>query len=163
MEPRREEEAEPNLRDGAFHGLGRAIQVEPTGRQHVRGARFAADGAVAVLGHRHARAGGDQRGRGGDVEARAAVAARAHHVRHGAQTHIDGNGMAKEKARCADEFAAGLALHAQGHEERPQADGLGFAAHDLVKDGAHLALGEVATRKGIRQGSVKFTHGGTPR
>ena len=163
MEPRREEEAEPNLRDGALHGLGRTIQIDPAGGQHVRGAGLAADGAIAVLGHRHARAGGDQGGRGGDVEARAAVAARAHHVRHGAQAHVDGDGVAEEEARGADEFAAGLALHAQGHEERPQADGLGLAAHDLVKDGAHLVLGEVAARKGVRQGSVKFTHGGTPR
>ena len=39
----------------------------------------------------------------------------------------------------------------------------GIYSADLVKDGAHLALGEVATRKGVRQRAVKLRHGGTPR
>ncbi len=72
----REHEAEADLLDAARDGVGREVDPHAERLEHVGRAGQAGRRAVAVLGHRAARARGDQRGGRRDVE-RLAAAARA--------------------------------------------------------------------------------------
>ena len=61
----------------AAHLFGRQVQVDAQRGQHVGAAALRRGRPVAVLGHLAARAGDDERGRGGDIEGVRAVAAGA--------------------------------------------------------------------------------------
>ena len=77
---RRHQEADAGLADGAFNQREIGIEIDAERRQHVGGAALRRQRPIAMLGHRHAAAGDDQRRAGRDVERAGAVAAGADDV-----------------------------------------------------------------------------------
>ncbi len=102
---------------GCFH-------VQPERLQRVCSAGFAAGGAIAVLGHRHARCGDHQANGGRDVERVVAVAAGAAAI-HGILRRSDRHEPGAQGPRGPGDLVAGFA--ALGH--RDQKNG-----HVVVRD-----------------------------
>ena len=118
---------------------GHAQRLEDVGAAAPAGRR-----AVAVLGHRDAGAGGDERRRRGDVEGAGAVAAGAAGVEDDVGVDVDLLGELGHGARHADDLLGGLALDAQRAEEGGRLGFAGTAAHDLEQHAAGLVLAQVA-------------------
>ena len=150
-EPRRavmrggEHEAKTDLVDAPRDGLRIEVDPHAEGLEEVGRAGQAGGRAVAVLGHRAPRSGGDQRRSGRDVEGRPAaagaggvdqvVAAGPHRARE--PSH--GRGQ-------ADQLVDRLALGAQRDQHRRRLHLGRVALHDLGQDGRGLLGGEVAPR-----------------
>ena len=133
-----------------------AERLEQVGRAGQPGGR-----AVAVLGHRAARAGGDQRGGGGDVEGRA-PAAGAGGVDQVVALGGHRRGEPPHRRGEADELVDRLALGAQRDQHRGDLGLRRVAGHDLGEHAGGLLGGEVAARgqrvdrlgqHGVRQGT----------
>ena len=123
-----------------------AVDVDAERRQHVGRARFRREIAVAVLGHRHAAAGDDERRRGRDVEGAGAVAAGADGV-DGARRRLDRQRLGAHGARGAGDLLDRLAAHAQRHQERAHLRRRRVARHHRVEGGGGLGLARAARRR----------------
>ena len=115
--------------------LGRKLDLHTESLHNVSRAAFGADAAVAVLGHADSSPGGDERGGRGNIEGAAGIAAGStgvdqrvgQRVAAGAADidRADGGAVdGKRRGGGADGFGEadylfdGLALHAQGNEQR---------------------------------------------
>jgi hypothetical protein len=142
MMRRGEHEAEAGLVDAAGDRVGAEVDARAHRLEHVGAAGEPGGRAVAVLGQRAARAGGDQGGGGRDVEGRA-PAAGAGGVEQVVAPAGHGRGQRAHGARQARELLDGLALGAQRDEEGRDLGLGGVAGHDLGEDRGGLLLGEV--------------------
>ena len=133
----REHEAEARAVDAARDGVGREVDAGAERLEHVGRAAQAGRRAVAVLGQRAARAGGDQRRGRRDVERRLAAAGPGG-VDEVVAVDRDGRRERAHRAREAGELVDRLALRAQRDEEARDLDLRGVAAHDLAEHRAGL-------------------------
>ena len=132
VEHRRVEEADPGLAQAALDHVRPGLDVHAELLEHVRRAAVRADGAVAVLGDRRARAGGDERRRGRDVERVPRIAAGAAGVEHDLGAGLDAARLRAHDAGAAGDLLRRLALHAQRDDERRDLRRRRLAAHHLV-------------------------------
>ncbi len=132
VEHRRVEESDPGFAQAALDHAGPGLDVHAELPEHVRRAAVRADGAVAVLGHGRARAGGDERGGGGDVERVPRIAAGAAGVEHDLRAGLDAPRLLAHDPGAAGDLLRRLALHAQRDDERRDLRRRRLAAHHLV-------------------------------
>ncbi len=138
-----EHEGEARALEAGGRRLRRQLDLAAERLEDVGGAAGARNRAVAVLGDARARAGGDERRGGADVERSARVAAGAARIEQRAGDR-DAQRLLTHGARHADDLVDGLAFHAQRDDERAELRGCGLARHDLIHAGGGLVLGEVA-------------------
>ena len=103
-----------------------------------------------MLGHGASRAGGDQRGRGGDVE-RPLAAPGSGRVQEIVSGNLDRGGERPHRLGESGDLLDGLALGAQGDQEGRDLDLRGLAGHHLRQDGRRLLLGQVVFRRPARR------------
>src|SRR6185295_12298825 len=135
-------EAEADLVDAAAHLLGGELDVDAERLEQVGRAAPARIGAVAVLGDRAARGGGDQGRRGRDVEGRWPTA-RARGVDQVGARGGDGSGEGPHRSGEANQLRDGLPLRAQPDQE---GGGLHLARaplHDLGEHRGRVVGGQV--------------------
>ena len=116
VEGRREAERDPDLLGEAGDPVGRQVETDPQGLQHVGRAGLAGGGAVAVLDHAGSGAGGHDRSHGRDVDAHGAVTAGTDDV-EGAPGDRQRRGDVVHRVEQAGDLVDGLALGAQGDGE----------------------------------------------
>jgi hypothetical protein len=120
VEPRREAEADSHLVEAARHAAGAELDGDAQLLEHVSGSALRRRPAVAVLAHRHTRAGDHERGHRRDVHRVRAISTRAHDVdRGGPELVAERNelGRAQDRVEQSGELLSGLALGPQGHGE----------------------------------------------
>jgi hypothetical protein len=115
MMRRREHEADAGLADAERDLVRRKVDIDSKRGEHVGGAGFRRQRAIAVLGDRHAGAGDDQRGAGRNVERARSVAAGADHV-DGVGRRVDAHHLGAHRGDGAGNLVDGLAAHAQPHQ-----------------------------------------------
>ena len=112
---RGEQEHRPGLLQDAGELSGVGIDVDAELGQHVGATGAAGEGAIAVLGHRHAGTREDKGDGGRDVEGGGAIAAGAADV-DGVSRGLDGDHAGAHGADGAGQFGDGFAADAHGHE-----------------------------------------------
>jgi hypothetical protein len=145
MVARGEHEAEAELVDARADVLRAQIDPHAERLEHVGRARAAGRGAVAVLGHRAPRAGGDQGGGGRDVEGRP-PAARAGGVDELVAGGRDVRRERAHRAREAGDLLDGLALRAQGDQQARDLRLGRVAGHDDLEHLGRLVDAEMPAR-----------------
>ena len=129
---RREQEGDARVRQALRQHLRACREADAERFEHVGAAAPARHGPVPVLGHRQPAGRRHDGGGRGDVEAAAAVAARAAQVGGGRRGdgHLDG--PVAHRRREADDLVRPLALHREAHEQRGHLRRGRTAVDDLV-------------------------------
>ena len=124
---------------------GGVLEAEAERLHDVRRARRGRDRAIAVLGHGRARARGDERGCGRDVQRACSVAAGAGGVDEVGPRRPHRQDVVAHRLGAAGDLGDRLALRAQSDEKAADLRRSRLAAHDLVHHGARLLAREVAS------------------
>ena len=134
-------EADTNLIDATRDIRRRQLDRHPQSFQQIRRAAFRGDGAVAVLGHAHARSGDDERRRRRDVERSRGISASTTGIdqRRRVEVDFDPQRVFPHRRGKPGDLVDRLAAHAEPGDERPHLSGCHFARHDPVHDGCCLA------------------------
>ena len=143
---RRKTEADSQLVDAGADLIRCEFNINAKFFEHICGSRSARDAPVAMLGDRYPGGGGDECGRGADVERVQAVATGAAGVKETRARAADQRAPFDHGAGGAHDFVDGFALHAQ---RRQQGGGFrvgGFPVHDRTDGSTHLLGGEIAAR-----------------
>jgi len=154
----RHHEADTGLGQRALDHLGAHAHLHAHLPQRIGGAAQRGEVAVAVLGHRHARARHDEGRGGGDVERALAVAAGADDVhrplrrtdRDAARTHRGGGGGV---------FVHRFPPRAERHEEPADLARRGRALEEDAERLLRLRGGQRAVRCGGDDGLERLAHG----
>ena len=142
MEARREAEPDAGLLDATRDASGVELERDAERFEQVRGTARRRRGAVAVLAHRHARAGDDERGQRRHVDRVAAIAAGAHDIDEllvHRRRHLDDRRDGEHRVEEPVELLDGLALHPQRDDEPGDLRGRRGAFEDLGHRGPRLA------------------------
>ena len=153
---RREHKAEADVPDAVGDRLGREVDAGAERLEHVGGPAPARGRAVAVLGHRAARAGGDQCRRRGYVEG-GPPAARPGGVEQVVAARVDPGGKRTHRAGEAGDLVHRLPLRPQRHQEAGDLDLAGLVGHDPREHVGRLfgaqvrSGGDLVDRRGDRR------------
>ena len=138
-----EHEAEAEAVDRLADPLRRLLEDEAERLEHVGGAGCGADGPVAVLRHRRAGRGGDDRRSRGDVQRPAAVATGADDVHQVVPARPDGKNVRAHRLGAARDLVRCLSLRAQCDQEAGDLGLRRLAGHDPRHHLARLLAREV--------------------
>ena len=127
--------------------------LTPSACEHVGGARFRRQRAVAVLGDRHAGARDDESGASRDIERAGGVAAGADHV-DGVRRRLHAEHLGAHGGDRAGDLVDGFPAHAQAHQQRAHLRGRRFARHHAVEGAGRFRAGEA--RAGRDLGDERF-------
>ena len=141
----REEEAEAELVDRARYSLGRLVEVEAQGLEHVGRAAGRGHGPVAVLGHPGSGRRRNERRGGRDVDRPCAVAAGARGVDEVAALRPYRQRVLAHRLRAAGDLVRGLALGTQRDQKACDLGGRRLAAHDRSHHTLRLFAGEIVS------------------
>ena len=117
MMRRREHEADAGFGDAARDCLGSEIDFDAERTENVGGAGTRRQRAVAMLGDRHAGAGDNEGGAGGDIKRARGVAAGADHI-DGVRRRCDAQHLGTHDGNGAGNLVNGFAAHAHTHQQR---------------------------------------------
>ena len=109
-----EHETNAGFANAVFYCRGTDIETHAQMLQHLRGARFRRQGAVAVFGYMYATRRNDQRRGGGNIVGAGAVAARAAGIKR-MVGRFDGKGMAAHDLCAGSDLFNCFTAHAQCH------------------------------------------------
>jgi hypothetical protein len=122
----------PVFLEAAADVVGREIDLDAKGGQHVGRAGARRQRTIAVLGNRHTAAGDDEGGAGRDIHGAGAVAAGTDHV-DSAGRCVDPQHLGAHHLNRAGDLVHGLAAHAQRHQQAAHLRRRGFARHHAVE------------------------------
>ena len=146
-----EQKPEAELVDRALDALRRQLELESERLEDVRRAGGRRHRAVAVLRDSGAGCGGDERGRGRDVERVRAVSPRARGVDEILPLRLHGEHVRAHRLGAACDLVRRLALEPERDEEGAHLGRRRLAVHDLVHDGPRLRPGQVAAVEEARE------------
>ena len=141
---------------------GAKIDLDAERLQHVGGARFRRQRAIAVLGDRHAGAGDDEGRAGRDVEGAGGVAAGADHVdcvsRRLHAQHLGAHGGDR-----AGDLVDGFPAHAQAHQQPAHLRGRRLARHHAVEGACRFRAREAGAGRDLGDERLEIVgHGFAP-
>ena len=143
MQLRREEKRDAGAAQHVAHPRGIEIDVHAERGEDVGAAARRRHRAVAVLGHRGAGAGGNDRGDRRHVERAASVAAGAAGVDDAIAIDGQRRHALAHRQRGAGDLVRGLALHPQRDEQRAFLHVGGAAVHHFAEHFVHFVAPEV--------------------
>ena len=154
---RGEHEAYAGLRDAGGNLRRGEVDLYPERHQHVGGAGFGRQRAVAVLGDGHARAGDNEGRAGRDVVGARGIAAGADHIdRVGRRFHAQHLG-AHGRDRAGDLLDI-LAAHPKAHKHGADLRGRRLAGHHDVKGEGGFRAGQRGAGRELADDGLQIFH-----
>lgn len=148
---RREEKTDPGPVQRAPGGVGRAIEIEAKGLEHIGRAGVRRRGPVAVLGNRDPRRRGDEGGGGGDVHRAQVVAAGPAGIGDPVGRARKRPSLIQHRERCAGDLLGRLTPGLHRDEERGDLDIRHRAAQDVDERLVALPLGQASAGEGVEE------------
>jgi hypothetical protein len=153
----REQEAEAGLVEQLRALVGAQLDLRAERFEHVGRAAARADAAVAVLGDRQAAGGGDEGGRGRDVDQARAVAAGAAAIGEQIIGPLERQRGGEQAARGADHLLGGLALHPQRDQHAGDLGRLQPAEHQPLEQMLGIVDRKILAGQQLGQGVGPLT------
>ncbi len=140
-----EAKANPQQVKATLHDVRRRLDVDPQLHQHVGGPALTGDFAIAMFGDAGASGGGDNRGRGADIEGAGSVAASSTGIDQIFAATTDGRHMATHGPRRPRDLVDRFALGVQPGEQQRNPRRWYAPGHDRVDHVVHFVQREILT------------------